>query len=422
MRAPARIFGISLAIFIALTLILSRFQPEAVTSTINKFPWIKEAHKARSAAQQARLSYGSSTSSSTGCDADAKTCDEPYTSKDAKDSDVQYAEDQTSSDYDEKKIKSKDKDRRPSTKDDKKDADRGFTDAEQAAALERLELKYGEEAKDKANPDRVLWMETTSTTSTWGSERTEVMDKEVERARQKLVAEYGDEHPAATTTTATDADATETPKEKGWRTTGFETKAKTTQKTLVEGGGGNGTSTYTEFEESQTGTATTKRKGPTGAAQTSATATDEAGWDELKPTWLEADRWGEAKTTGKATGAKAKATKGSALDDEDDDDVASTSTSGRWDDGPEPSTAKGNAKAKATATNTAKTTSKSSKWADKADAEDDDVRQAKPTSSKGRWDDDAAPTTKKSKWDNDEEDVLPTTMATTTKKSKWDDF
>ena len=278
MRAPARIFGISFAVFLVLTLILSRFESETVTRTINKFPSIKQQFQARKAASQSHFSSSSSSSSSNAaaCDADEKTCADPYHSKDI-DNDLKPATDQSLSEYDEADAKDG-KDRRPSSKDEDRDKDRGFTDAEQAAALERLEFKYGEEAKDKA--DKILWMETT-TTNSWGADPTEALDSEAERARQRLGEEYGDLK--ATTTGTVDPEVTAS--EKGWRTTGFETKAKTTQKTLVSGGGGNGTATFTGKGTVTEAVTTSTKKGKkkpwsTEKAKAASTSSARGRWDD----------------------------------------------------------------------------------------------------------------------------------------------
>ena len=235
MRAPARVFGISIAVFLALTLILSRFQSETITNTINKFPKIKEAYQARAAAVQSQERLGSyGSSSKEACDDDSKSCEAPYTSKDGSDKkkDNEFTH-QTSSDYDDDSSskKGKDKDRRPSTKDDDRDSDRGFTDAEQAEALDRLEYKYGAEAKGKGGKG-LLWMETTTTTA-WGAERTEALDKEAEKGRKILEEEYGDAKPTKSADDEDDDDEAE-PTEKGWRTTGFSTSVKTTQRTLIK--------------------------------------------------------------------------------------------------------------------------------------------------------------------------------------------
>ncbi|KAL9087924.1 MAG: hypothetical protein Q9159_003366 [Coniocarpon cinnabarinum] len=271
MRAPARLFGISLTVFIALTLILSRLESETVTRTINKFPSIKQQWQARSAAMQSHFSSSSSSTANNAaaCDVDAKACVEPYTSHDAPVD--EKPRDQTGKEYESTEAMEHSKEKRPSTKDRDRDKDRGFTDAEQAAALERLEFKYGAEAK--ADDSSVLWMETT-TTQAWGAGHTTAvttgLDSEAERARKILGEEYGDQGQeeatmtgktgtATTTTTGPDSDETE----KGWRTTGFETRAKSSQKSLISGGGGNGTATGTaaietgELMEEAVGTAAT---------------------------------------------------------------------------------------------------------------------------------------------------------------------
>ena len=256
MRAPARLFGISLTVFVVLTLILSHLESDTVTRTINKFPSIRQQWQARAAAMQSHFSATSSDAAA--CDIDAKTCSEPYTSHDSSSSSSKQLSDQTiSSEWDSEEAMENSrlsKDRHPSTKDADRDKDRGFTDAEQAAALERLEFKYGSEAKVDTS---ILWM-ATSTTTDWNADPTAALDSEAEKARKMLGEEYGDL--ATTTSTAEEEEETE----KGWRTTGFETKVKSTQKSLIDGGGGNGTATVTglaketgELMEEVVGTVTT---------------------------------------------------------------------------------------------------------------------------------------------------------------------
>lgn len=334
-----RVFGISLAVFVTLIFILSRFESDTVTRTINKFPSIKQQWQARAAAMQSHFSHSSNSASSNAaaCDADEKTCMAPYKSQDP-DKEAKPMKDQTPSEYD--SADSKDG-KRPSVKDEDRDKDRGFTDAEQAAALERLEFKYGAEAK--ADTDKVMWMESTTTTTGWGADPTEALNSEEEKARKMLGEEYGD---LKATTTGT-ADATATPEEKGWRTTGFETKTKTSQKSLISGGGGNGTAAPTatgtqassssdEFEVvAETNTNTKKGKKPSKTAADEAMITSKPKSGSKKPTKKPADEDEEDNDTedyevvtstkkGKSKGTKTAAT--------EDDAEATPTSKGRWDD------------------------------------------------------------------------------------------
>lgn len=220
MRAPTRILAISMVAFIGCIVLLSRpASVESVTHTLDaRFPQIRQ--KWLQAKEQARLgnswswSYtggGSNipgTTNSNGA-ADAST----FELDKGKDKEVKVTNDGSTSKSE--SLHASDSDR---------EAFRGFTDAEQAEARQRLENTYGQAAKEDLAQDTDvvkaaldgLPQKAATTDPSWTPEPTEVMDREKARAQSILEGMFGAE-------TQTAKNAPVQTEEVGWRTTGVNT-------------------------------------------------------------------------------------------------------------------------------------------------------------------------------------------------------